>query len=253
MRKRLHYLIDEDDFTKIIVLKGEPGTGKTHFLNELKDEKKENTDTSNTRDVDQKYSCHSGLDQVDKWLDDPSRKVKLLLLDEANTHDPELLHLLKAIKKNRPVFFRGKFYPPEKYENAKVVCAVNPEWYNGRHYHELLQFYGETVQVKMPDKEYLLNYLISHQVSNQIAELALVGAELYKKYEPLMSYSMRDLQSLMQRYHALKNVVPRLDRGIHTKKKLLFEALCGEFALRIEESAKQRSFRRDLIAHFKVG
>ncbi len=254
MKERLDYLIDEDQFTKFIVLKGEPGVGKTHVLNELQQAKK-TTDTAKQDEVplvdDQvalpedktslKYRCYAGLDQIGKWLKDPADKIKLLLLDEVNIHDPELLHLLKAIKKNRPIFFRGKFYPSAKFENCKIVAAVNPEWYSGRHYHELLRFYGETVQFKMPDKEYLRNYLTG-TMTQEIAELALIGADLYKKYEPLISYSMRDLQDLMQLYKVLA-------KGAEHRPKvdLLFEALCGEFALRIEEPAKQSNFRRDLI------
>ncbi len=273
MKERLDYLIDEDQVTKFIVLKGEPGVGKTHILNELREEKKA-TDIAKKdealrengmslpndeifRDnkvvmsddkvvaIDDetplKYHCYSGLDQIGNWLNGSADKIKLLLLDEVNKHDPELLHLLKAIKKNRALFFRGEFYPPEKFKNCKIVAAVNPEWYSGRHYHELLRFYGETVQCKMPGKEYLQEYLTG-TMTKEIAELALMGADLYKKYEPLTSYSMRDLQDLMQLYKVLeKNAEPR------PKVDLLFEALCGEFALRIEEPQKQRDFRRDLI------
>lgn len=227
MKKRLHYLIDSDPITRVIIIKGDPGVGKTHFLNELK---------NNT----EHYSCHLGLEAIKSWLEDRTDKTKLLLLDEANTYAPDVLNVLKAIHSNRPVFFRGEFY--NLTEQHKIVAAVNPEWYSGRHYQNLLRFGGETVRVTMPKADYLIRYLQkTYAVSKDRAQYALAGAELFKKYEPLVAYSFRDLQSLMQRYQTL-----RQESKSDSDQDILLDALYGEFGLRIEQASDQYAFRLEL-------
>ncbi len=251
MNQRLYDLIDEEpSISQVIIIKGNPGVGKTNFLNQLQD--KDHKSNREHKNNGEKYSCHEGLADCKAWLKDKTPgKIKLLIWDEANTNAPEVLNFLKGIHSNRPIFLDGEFYQPTP--QHKIVAAVNPEWYSGRHYQDLLRFGGETIQLQMPDKKYLKKYLTNtYKVTEALADYALIGADLFKKYEPLTAYSFRDLQSLMQRYKALRKAAAqetkeaKTDRTTRTDLRTLYAALCGEFALCIEPAIQQQRFRAEL-------
>jgi hypothetical protein len=233
--KRLKYLIENKPHSSVIVYKGDPGVGKTYFLNKLSENKK--------------YACYNGLTNIKKWLlDQTPGKIKLLLVDEANTFEPGTLDLLYGLKrKSKTITYKGISYPVTPLH--KVVAAVNPEYFSGRHYHDLLRLGASTVLARMPKAEDLKKWLMkTYQIDLILAENVLIGASLFKKYRPLAGYSFRDLQNVMLRYILLKKEAMTAASALI----ILYKALIGEFGITIIKIDEYRQFKMDLAKELKM-
>jgi hypothetical protein len=233
--KRLKYLIENKPHSSVIVYKGDPGVGKTYFLNKLSENKK--------------YACYNGLTNIKKWLlDQTPGKIKLLLVDEANTFEPGTLDLLYGLKrKSKTITYKGISYPVTPLH--KVVAAVNPEYFSGRYYHNLLRLGASTVLARMPKADDLKKWLMStYKVSFSFAENVLIGANLFKKYRPLISYSFRDLQNAMLRY----DLLVKEEKTATSVLPILYKALIGEFGITITKINEHRQFKIDLANELKM-
>lgn len=225
MKQRLAYGAQSDTGAKVIIIKGEPGVGKTHYLEELA--------------KNPAYSCSVGLDKIEQWLNDRSDKPKLLLLDEANTLAPGMLDLLDGIYRNPPVIvYKGRTYHLSP--QHKIFAAVNPEYFSGRSYHLFLSK-GKTVIASMPDLAYLENYLAeTYGLSSAVAKHLLAGAELFNRCPLLRKYSFRDLQNLAQLYQVLAS------QAGATEPHILYQTLYGHFAITLSDPAIKQQYDSSL-------
>ncbi len=234
IQKRLQYLINHES-NPVIVVKGEPGVGKTHYLDHLKN----NPD----------YHCAVGLDEIEKWIaGNQTGKKNLLLLDEANIAKPGMLDFLNGIHRTpRVIFYKGQWH--ELTDNHKIVAAVNPESFSGRYFHDLLR-HGNTELVKMPSPESLARTLVTtYQLELTEAQQIVAGAELFKRYQPLVGYSFRSLKTAVERYQALV-LDPKI--SANSKQQILAEAIYGEYGLTISEVDQRHRFKTELLSSLKI-
>ncbi len=220
LKDRLQYWIDNKT-TKIIFLKGEPGVGKTHYLDELK----KNPQYSCT-------DCSDKLDNILDWIENKSSGKKILLIDEANTFKKGQLDFLEGLNRNPPsIVYQGRRY--DLTDQHIVVATGNPESFSGRWHHRLLT-HAKTELVKMPSPEFLTNWLqTTYNIDAKIAEQIVAAAQLFKSYQPLTGYSYRNLLTVMQRYQVLG-------------KDHLYDALYGEFGTILADTSKKPQFKQDL-------
>lgn len=231
---RLRYLVTQPD-KPLTVIQGVPGVGKTHFLNLLAEDKKN-------------YSCAVGLNNVGNWLTDKTPgKPKLLLLDEANTAELGSLNFLEGIYRKPPcIYYNHEWH--ELTPDHHIVVAVNPNYFAGRNPHNLL-LQGHVERLEMPDEGYLVAWLAkSYGIDKAQAQQIILCANAFRHYQPLDSYSFRDLQTLMRRYEVLyKEKKNSLDASeTPDKNAILYAAYEGEFANRIQDPIKRESFLKDV-------
>lgn len=242
MQKRLLYLIEEDPNSKVIVLRGDPGVGKTHFLNELAN--------------NPKYQCFVGnvkpeepvaVDNLEEWLKAAEKnpdKLLLFLADELNTAKPGMLDMLNGIHRDPAGILYNKHFYKLNPQKHKIVAAVNPEYFSGRYRHELLQK-GHSEVLRMPDaadiEQWLLDTYSELKIDTPLAKGIIAGADLFKKYQPLDGYSFRDLQNLMARYSLLQDEAKK-SGFTSSQKKIMYAAFQGEFGLRITDLEKRQQF-----------
>lgn len=135
-----------DDNTKIIVLKGPPGVGKTHTIRAVMNI----TDVTEAR-------IYEGEQGIIEWLEKGDR---ILLLDEANLAVPSTWDFLTAVKRgDKIIYYQGKEYQL-KTNHQKIIATINPENYPKREYHRILQHQAETLRFEMPENNYLEKHVL---------------------------------------------------------------------------------------------
>ena len=126
----------------VLFLKGEPGVGKTYAVRRLLG----------------KY--YEGESDVLPWLTDTDKNAVVVpfLGDEANTSPPgAFAFIIKGLSSpRRTVYHQDEERRPPK--NAKCILTGNPEDFPGRHYHQAIQDYSETIFFEKPDDEFLVNH-----------------------------------------------------------------------------------------------
>ncbi len=193
LTERLSALLN-DAYVPIIFLKGEPGVGKTYTL----------------RHLQEKYKFHkyefNNSKQLLAWLkNDGQGDIPLLSVDEANFMQPGMLNFLKGIR-NGKVHYQGEWYPITP--RHKIMLTGNPEYFPGRHYHDFIRDEAVTLYVNQPEEELLRTLLTKHltnklpnstQLPSMIDSLITLYQEV-QQYNPTYVYSIRDLESLMERF-----------------------------------------------------
>lgn len=231
MQKRLKTLIENKSTPKVIVIQGEAGVGKTHYLQQLS--------------LNPAYCCVNGLENIGQWLtESKDGKPKLLLIDEANTHTPGTLDFLAGLNRDpQEIFYNNSWHRLTPLH--KVVVAINPAHYPGRFRHDILEN-GVTVPAYLPEAAYLCEWMAkTYALPVELAKQVLQAADLFTSYQPLTRYSFRALQNIMLRYTALS-----AQAGSQTKQQILFEAVHGQFGIAINDAGKRRSFTQKLQAIF---
>lgn len=224
IQERVQYRIDNDDDARIIMLQGDPGVGKTHALDNLKENKA--------------YHSVTSFNQITEWLSPPQDdKLKLFLPDETNTARPGKLNFLNGLYRNH-IFYAGKLYRLSKH---KVVGTKNHEHFPGRYWHNPLRFCHKEL-IQLPKRAELEQWLVStYKLPLALATHAVSAADLYNQLQPHKGYSFRDLQNLMQRYLALCAQRPS-DIGTTA----LYAAIEGEFAITIDSVLLRQQFQNKI-------
>lgn len=225
-----------DPLVPIILLKGEPGVGKTYSVRELQNQLN--------------FKTYEGEEGILQWLNDPSDEIKALLLDEANMASPGTWDFLKGISRDKKnIYYQGKVYPLT--EKHKIIATGNPENYPGRSYHPFFQHYGETLMFAIPERTYLESKILQPILSERFAHVQndlLHAYFLIQKYNPLFEYSNRDLINLAERFIFLASQANNAEE----EKQALKKACIAEFAVAIFDKAKREQFMNDLIEQLKL-
>lgn len=261
-KRRLADLLGSKTSPRVIVLKGEPGVGKSHFLNDLA--------------KDEQFDCLQDFESGGTTTSAPD-KPQFYLKDEANTAQPGMLNPWDAAHRDSATLVhRGQCYATP----SKFFATANHESYAGRFYQKVLRD-AETEWLKMSNVLELERWLVDYyKISPTQASQLMAAAELYKTYQPFKGYSYRELHSLMQQLYVLEkrqftcdpekllrsrygdDFVLKLSPAKRQEllKEIVAEqvaekscaAACEEFAAAIPEVAEQQRFIAQLRSHLKL-
>jgi len=226
----------KDDNTTLIFVKGAPGIGKSYTIRQLQ---KNNN-----------LIVRTGQNEIEAWLNDKSDQPKILLLDEANMSKPGTWNFLKGLSRDgREVYYQGKVYPLDG--RHKIIITGNSEIEPNRYYHAFFQQYGETIYYKAQSELFLKEIILKPILvtGNQYCELTvnmlIYAYNLIHQYNPFLTVSIRDLQSLACRFLCLL-------ASEKSVKVALGRACVGEFAGAIFDRNKRQNFIKDIASYLKI-
>ena len=227
-------LLDQD--IPLIILKGPPGVGKSYTVRQIQNLKSD-------------IVLFDGTSAIEAWLSPAANgETKALLLDEANMALPGTWDFLKGLSLDKKtLLYKGKFY--QLSDNHKIIAAVNPEDYPGRHQHAYFQHYGETLYFKPGDKQFLEqniigNLLQANGLNASESEFFYQIYELYIQHQPYRAISIRDLEAFTSRVCAL------VKTGHHANQAL-YEASINEFGFSINNKEQRENFISRVEALFQ--
>lgn len=229
-KKTLETLL-ADPTKPIIFLKGPAGSGKTYRVENIIDEKIYNEE------------IHQGLDSVMAWLKDPSPKITILLIDEANMFVPGTLEFFKGLYSGK-LFYGNEFHdiPPHK----KLFITGNPEYYPNRHFDPFIQEYVYTVYVPQPSREELIKQikpLLDSDRKMEYADRLIDACEILSKHHPYFDVSRREAKNLALRFIVLSRGKTR-DEDI---EQALLQACLSEFSGGIQDTQWREQFEKALL------
>lgn len=237
-----HRLQNRKERERILLIRGRPGVGKSHLLSALKENK------------DYRTFDASSPEEFLHWLQakpapDDKRPI-VLLWDEINTTSPGYLAMLDGLNRTPPeVSYKGISYPLSE---AHVLLGVgNSEYFAGRHWHDSLRsaWSDEARLLDPAGQEAFLQE--RYRASPTLARALVNGALCFAQHKPLIGYSYRDLQNLMQRYQALKSHRSIGSESL-TELELAHQALITEFGSGIDRSDIRASFDLALRGQLKL-
>ena len=235
-REKQLYTLLADENVCLIILKGAPGTGKSS--------------TVRTMGKNLKFNYYEGEDNIIKWLEDNTDQQAVLNLDEANMRLPGTWDFLKGLSRDkRSVYYKGKFYTLT--QRHKIIATGNTENYPGRYYHDFFQHYGNSIEFRMPEYEYIektVLKLILPNIDNKYIQLILKAYHLIHEINSVFTYSTRDLENLALRFRALTETP---DAPQHYPD-ILFEVCVSEFAGTIFNTEKRGKFIHALAEKFEI-
>ncbi|MGQ3891209.1 hypothetical protein [Legionella sp. CNM-4043-24] len=216
-----HFL--QDPRQKILMLKGEPGVGKTWSVKKLIG------------------NCYMGDADIGAWLSDGRNSV--WLCDEANMLPPDALDaLIKGLCSGQEtILYRGQVYRRDGHDK-KMILTGNPESFPGRYYHSAIQDYANTVYFEKPGDAFLTRHAqgILPENVHAFIPVLLEAYHLISRYNPYLPTSIRDMESLAQRFAHLYRIEPA------AVMPSLLRACVSEFACSIKDEAKRRAFISEL-------
>ncbi|OGT37297.1 MAG: hypothetical protein A3F11_10940 [Gammaproteobacteria bacterium RIFCSPHIGHO2_12_FULL_37_14] len=234
-----------------VFLKGGPGTGKTHTVRHLLNKTQ--------------FEIYDGVTQIELWLTHKGNKQAILILDEANMAVPGTWDFLKGLANNtqgaasssaetsmpHQIVYHGKIYNISSHH--KVIFTGNPETYQQRYYHTLLQNYAETIYFKKPSRHeldlLLQSLFISLPLLNTKYYRSLIR-DVYKKLDKQalenQRPSLRHLENFALRLEALFN--KKLPDSLEDR---LYQACISEFVLSFPKQEEQEKFKKELDSLFK--
>lgn len=174
-------------------LEGEPGTGKTHYVQHLLPQ----------------HCTYWGEAQIEAWLnsnkDSLSTDKQYLIIDEARMMPPGYWDFLKGLQRNK-VLYKGYWYPVDS-NILKVIFTDNSEKHAGRNHHSFLEqipkVYFEPYdndRLKKIINEKLLGF--TQPLKDQLINGFI---EAYREAERLLSpnqvFSVRDILSLLDHFN----------------------------------------------------
>lgn len=235
-QKQLEHLLFEQH-SKLIFMKGMPGTSKTFTADNLED--------------DARVSFHKGKEKIRAWLTDESKLKKILFLDEFNLAEPGTWDFLKGISiDGKTVYFEGEFF--ELTEDHCIVAAGNPETFPKRSHHPFFQQHAEIIYFKETTHEYLTKNILQpllrpYQLEEHTQNL-LGAYYLIQQKNPQYIYTMRDVQNLAQRFICLVQ-----NKGKQIETSELFRQACmAEFAGNIESPTQRQQFYEAFASKFGI-
>ena len=131
-KTKLKKLLDANCALQIL---GHSGVGKSSLFREIK-----KTGLERAKDVE----VFEELENLEKWANDESDKIKILVIDEFNVDGSTNFTMFRdfvnaktnpADQSARKIFYKGKFY--QLSEKHKVVFLGNPHNYGNRYKHKL--------------------------------------------------------------------------------------------------------------------
>ncbi len=234
--EQLTSLIEQKNNT-IILLKGDPGTGKTHTVKSLKEK--------------MGYEVYEGEEGLLKWLNTQPSQPIIWLVDEWNMLSPGTNDFIKAWMRNeRHLYFKGTWYQLTPYH--KVIATGNPENFPFRYYDSTLQHYSEVIYFNMPSEAFITEHILKNPLkrANLFEEHLLKSIfdifSMIKKHNPTYYYSNRDLANLAERIVALTK------NNSHEPMLILYQAALAEFAWSIPTPKQRHQFISKLQEYFDV-
>lgn len=224
-----------DDAIQVILLKGDPGIGKTYTIRKL---------------IGDYYEGEAALLA---YLNAEDKGVPIVFLsDEINMLRPGAMDFLikGLVSPNREVYYRDKLYYLSP--RHKLLGTANPEHFPGRHYHQAILDYALVIYFDEPENAFLLG-LACNVLSgdlHQYAETILFAYYEIKKFNPFFVTSIRDIENLAHRFNYLAAKQSRHD-DVATLRALV-NACVTEFAGSIRDEADRYKFIRSIEDHVGV-
>ena len=171
----------------ITVLCGEPGVGKTHYLQTL-----------------QKNSNNQffiGYESIIDWLSAPAINdvENVFVPDEMNTYPVGTWDFLYGlVDGTKQIFYKGNWYQGD--QHLKVIGTMNPNHHPGRFVHPIIEGKATIIQMAYPSPADLLANVASPLISNiDLAQWAVTTHELARNSCPEVGFSIRDLKAFCHR------------------------------------------------------
>lgn len=228
-QKQLLLLKDalQDPTNKVILLKGEPGIGKTYTMRKLVGTYFEGEE-----------GFHAYLRQQDIGL------PIIFLWDEGTREPPGKLDaIIKAL--HAGVYTDGE----ETFQltsSFKLVITANPESYPDCHYHDAILDYAHVIYFDAPEDEFLLNLAcqILPGELHEYSQTLLYAYHRIKIYNPFFVTSIRDIESLAFRFLFLYDTLPQKNQK--EIRRALYKACKIEFAGAIRDISEREQFTNDI-------
>lgn len=219
-----------------VELRGEPGTGKTHFLkHEI---------------INNGIEYYWGDKGILPWLKSTTasrHRPAILLLDEANMRRPGHWEFLRGLMRH-DIYYKGVRYKLSL-NSHQVIFTGNPENYPGRHYHALLQEVPK-IHFESPQRDFLEHKVVmpllteektmtgvNEQMREKMAKQFVQAYFHVKAKLPYETVSIRDLKCMVEH---LRTLMVRTGRTL--MDKMVCTTIVQTFAGLFRSGEKRNAF-----------
>jgi hypothetical protein len=169
-----------------VILKGEPGCGKTHQARALKN--------------DSRFTFFEGIDQISACLQSSARN-RVLFIDEIDTYKPGTFDLFYGLIDGQNEVYQDAWHPIN-IGTLTILGTMNGTKHFGRYEHEIINQHALIIPVTPPSLEccqsILAQFFDNNDLSNQLISIYQSACTI----APLVGFSLRDLKAFAHRVHA---------------------------------------------------